>query len=95
MNHIPEAFRIAQIIMLKKLEKPAYEVISYRPTFFLPAASKLFKKRCFKDIQLRFKSQHSRSEQVQRIVTQVERVFEEKKNCATVFLDVLQVFDRV
>lgn len=42
LQHIPSCFKIAQIIMIKKPDKPAEQVTSYRPISLLPAMSKLF-----------------------------------------------------
>ena len=106
LEHVPSVFKIAQIIMLKKPDKPAHEVTSYRPISLLLAISKLFEKLLLKrlqplveakipNFQFGFRSRHSTIEQVQRVTMQIERAFEEKKYCAAVFLDVSQAFDRV
>lgn len=92
--------------MLKRPDKPAHKVTSYRPISLLPAFSKLLEKLLLKrlkplveakipDFQFGFRNQHSTIEQVQRVITLIESAFEEKKYCAAVFLDVSQAFDRV
>lgn len=104
LKHVPECFKIAQIIMLKKPDKPAEQVESYRPISLLPAISKLFEKLFLKrlkpfinipDFQFGFRNHHSTIDQVHRVITVVEKAFEEKEYCPAVFLDVSQAFDRV
>lgn len=101
---IPECFKMAQIIMIKKPDKPAEQVASYRPISLLPMISKLFEKLLLKrikpfiiipDFQFGFRSYHSTIDQVHRVTTVIERALEEKKYCSAVFLDVSQAFDRV
>lgn len=106
LKHVPKAFRVAQIIMLLKPGKPSSEVTSYRPISLLPSISKLFEKLLLQrlkpliedklpDFQFGFRNKHSTIKQVQRVVKLIESSLEEKKFCSTVFLDVLQAFDRV
>lgn len=104
LKYVPNCFKIAQIIMIKKPDKPAEEVTSYRPISLLPTISKLFEKLLLKrlkplisipDFQFGFRKNHSTIDQVHRVTTVIEKAFEEKKFCPAVFLDVSQAFDRV
>lgn len=104
LHYVPKCFKTAQIIMLKKPDKPAEQLTSYRPISLLPAVSKLFEKLLSKrlkpliripDFQFGFRHHHSTIDQVHRVVTYIERALEEKKYCPAVFLDVSQAFDRV
>lgn len=90
--------------MIRKPDKPANEVTSYRPISLLPALSKLFEKLLLKrlkpliklpDFQFGFRTKHSTVDQCHRVVSTIERALEEKKYCPSVFLDVSQAFDKV
>ena len=104
LKYIPRCFKIAQIIMIKKPDKPAEQVTSYRPISLLPSISKLFEKLFLRrlkplinipDFQFGFRGNHSTIDQVHRVTTVIEKAFEEKKYCPAVFLDVSQAFDKV
>ncbi|CAG7733752.1 unnamed protein product, partial [Allacma fusca] len=104
LEYVPQSFKIAKIIMLKKPDKAEEKVESYRPISILPAISKLFEKLLLKrlkplaripDHQFGFCNQHSTIEQVHRVAAIIEKAFEEKKYCSAAFLDVAQAFDRV
>jgi hypothetical protein len=47
------------------------------------------------DTQFGFRSKHSTTQQIHRIIDKISSSFEEKKYCPGVFLDVSQAFDRV
>src|SRR6266576_2351250 len=105
LKHIPLAFKVAQIIILQKPGKSPNEVSSYRPISLLPSISKLFEKLLLKrlkplledkipDFQFSFHNKHATIEQVQQVITEIERALE-KKFCSTVFLNVSQAFDHV
>lgn len=104
LKYIPNCFKIAQIIMLKKPDKPPEQVTSYRPISLLPTISKLFEKLLLKrlkplinipDFQFGFRNKHSTIDQIHRVTNMIEKAFEEKKYCPAIFLDVSQAFDRV
>lgn len=104
LEHVPDCFKTAQIIMIKKPNKTEEDVSSYRPISLLPVLSKLFEKLFLKrlkplidlpDHQFGFRNQHSTIDQIHRVTSVIEKVFEEKKYCITVFLDVAQAFDKV
>ncbi len=104
LKYVSLIFKMAEVIMIKKPDKPANEVTSYRPISLLPAISKLFKKLLAKrlkllvrlpDYQFRFRNKHSTLYQCHRVVSVIERTLEEKKYCSAVFLDVAQTFDKV
>lgn len=104
LEHVSNCYKIAQIIMIKKSNKPEEEATSYKPISVLSAISKLFKKLLLKRIkplinlpnhQFGFRNQHSTIDQVHRVTSTIERTLEERKHCSAVFLDVAQAFDRV
>lgn len=106
LNHFPGHWKIAQVIMLPKPNKPPNEVTSYRPISLLPLIGKLFEKILLNrmrpyldDIipnhQFGFRENHGTIEQVHRIVDVISRSLEEKKYCSAVFLDISQAFDKV
>lgn len=104
LTYVPECFKAAQIVMIKKPDKPGELMTSYRPISLLPTISKLFEKLFLKrlkpmiiipDFQFGFRSKHSTIDQVHRVTAKIEQAFEEKKYCPAVFLDVSQAFDRV
>jgi hypothetical protein len=45
--------------------------------------------------QFGFREKHSTTEQVHRLMDVIENTLEEKKVCATIFLDVKQAFDKI
>lgn len=92
--------------MIKKPDKPAEEVTSYRPISLLPVISKLFEKLLLKRIlplvegdlplhQFGFRQKHSTIDQVHRVAAIINKALEEKQYCSAIFLDVAQAFDRV
>ena len=108
LQHVPQSWKVAEVIMIPKPGKPPHEVSSYRPISLLPIMSKLLEKLLLKRLkpiieerqlipnhQFGFRDQHSTIEQVHRIVNIIEKTIEEKKVCSTIFLDVAQAFDRV
>jgi hypothetical protein len=108
MEYFPAQWKVAQIVVLPKPGKPANQVTSYRPISLLPIVSKVFEKLFLKRLeplinsnnlipnhQFGFRRQHSTIEQVHRIVNVITQVFESKKFCSSVFLDVSQAFDKV
>lgn len=99
---------MAEVIMSAKPDKPSQEVSSYKPISLLPVISKLFEKLLLKRLkpiieekklipthQFGFRNRHSTIDQVHRITSLIEISLEERKVCATIFLDVAQAFDKV
>lgn len=108
LKYIPRQWKIAEVIMIPKVGKPPAQVSSYRPISLLPVISKLFEKLYMKrlksiieqkklipDHQFGFREKHSTIEQVHRLTNIIETTLEERKVCATIFLDVAQAFDKV
>ena len=108
LKYVPTQWRAAEVIMVPKPGKPVNEVSSYRPISLLSIMSKLFEKLVLKGLtsildarhtipqhQFGFCRQHSTLDQVHRITAIIEHALEEKQVCATMFLDVAQVFDKV
>lgn len=108
LKHVPEPWKVAEVIMIAKPGKPPHEASSYRPISLLPVLSKLFEKLLLKRLkpiiedkqlipnhQFGFREKHSTIDQVHRITHIIEKTLESKEVCATVFLDVAQAFDKV
>lgn len=108
LRYVPIQWKIAEVIMIPKPGKTLEEKSSYRPISLLPTIGKLFERlllnrlkpiiearHIFPNHQFGFRSRHSTIDQVHRITDVIERSLEEKKICATVFLDVAQAFDKV
>lgn len=104
LKYIPKCFKIAQVIMLLKPDKPSEKVTSYRPISLLPTISKIFEKLLIErlkplvkipDFQFGFRNNHSTIEQIHRLTTKIEKTFERKEYCEAAFLDVSQAFDKV
>lgn len=104
LKYVPKCFKIAQVIMLLKPDKPSEKVTSYRPISLLPAISKIFEKLLIKrlkplikipDFQFGFRNNHSTIEQIHRLTNLIENTFENQEYCEAAFLDVSQAFDKV
>jgi hypothetical protein len=108
LKYVPRQWKIAEVIMIPKPNKPPNDKKSYRPISILPTMSKLFEKLLLKRMkpiieerelipphQFGFREKHSTIEQVHRITNIIEGALESKKVCSTIFLDVAQAFDKV
>ena len=108
LRYVPSTWKVAEIIMIPKPGKPPNDVKSYRPISLLPIISKLFEIFIQKRIQIYidrfnvipnpqfgFRKSHATIDQIHRITDVIEKVFERKEVCSTVFLDVAQAFDKV
>lgn len=108
LKHVPNIWKVSEVIMLPKPGKPPNDVKSYRPISLLPVISKLFEKLFLKRLkpiierkglipnhQFGFRQNHSTIDQIHRITDIIEKALENKEICSTIFLDVAQAFDRV
>ena len=108
LKYVPHLWKIAEVILILKHGKEPTEVTSYRPISLLPILSKIFEKLLLKRLieiikyrklisahQFGFGNKHCAIDQVHRITDIIEKALEEKKVCATVFLDVAQAFNKV
>lgn len=108
LKYFPFQWKLSQIIMILKPNKPAENVDSYRPISLLPVLSKVFEKLLMSRLmpiieergiipnhQFGFRHFHSTIEQTHRIVNIINQCYEEKKYCSAVFLDISQAFDKV
>lgn len=104
--YIPDCFKTAQILIIKKWKKPKSEVKSYRSISLLPIVSKLLEKLLLKRIlptiaekipahQFGIRRKHFTIDQAHRIKSIIKRALEENKFCTAVFLDVKQAFNKV
>jgi hypothetical protein len=90
-GYFPVQWKVVQIIMIPKPEKPLEEASSYRPISLLPIMSKIFEKALLKRLRLileenrilpnhqfRFRQKHSTIEQVHRITDIIRETLEKK-----------------
>jgi hypothetical protein len=88
---VPDAWKIAEIIMIPKPGKNLSEVESYRPISLLPIMSKLFAKLILKRLkpiingkhlvpthQFGFRNNHSTIDQIHGITDVIEKTLESK-----------------
>jgi hypothetical protein len=89
---VPDAWKMAEVIMIPKQGKPPNEVASYRPISLLQIISKLFEKLLLKRLkpliesknlkpchQFGFRNNHATTDQIHRITNIIERAYEENK----------------
>lgn len=85
LKKVAESFKIVQIIMLRKPDKPLHDVSSYKPIILTASDIKTIRKITPKetkvtiwtkipDSQFKFRSQYAIVEQVQKLVTLIENV---------------------
>ena len=99
--------KTARIIPIYKKDEPNL-FGNYRPISILPAFSKFFEKVMYDrmidfinrhnilfDNQYGFRSQHSTSLALIRLIDQISSSIDSKKFCAGIFLDLLKAFDMV
>ncbi|KAL0269181.1 UNVERIFIED_CONTAM: hypothetical protein PYX00_006993 [Menopon gallinae] len=107
-QHYPSKWKIAEIIPIIKPNKDETKPDSYRPISLLPSISKVTEKvilnrlekldkklRLTPDEQFGFRQNHSTTQQVGRIVTDVTRHFNRGHVTAMLLLDIQKAFDRV
>jgi hypothetical protein len=94
--------------MIPKPGKNKMDVKSYRPISLIPILSKVLEKLILKRLkpiiedqnlipfhQFGFRNRHATTEQVHRVVNNINKALEAKSFCSTVFLDISQAFDKV
>jgi hypothetical protein len=99
------SYALFKIILMLKPGKNPNHLTSYRPISLLSTISKLLEKLIYHRInplidviplhQLGFRHSHSTIQQCCRIVHIINKSFEEKKYCPSVFLGISQAFDKV
>lgn len=108
LKHVPDSWKVAEMIMIAKPGKELTSLKSYRPISLLPIMSKLFEKLILKRIlpiieeknllpthQFGFRKKHSTIEQVHRLIYIIEEAIQKEEVCSALFLDVAQAFDKV
>ena len=108
LGHFPLQWKYALVIMIAKPGKPPQQTNAYRPISLLPLLSKIFERLLITRIndalskdellplhQFGFREGHSTIQQCHRIVNRIRESLEQKKVCASVFLDIEQAFDKV
>jgi hypothetical protein len=91
-------WKVAQIILILKSEKPPNKLISCQPISLLPIVSKVFEKlllkrllqmvennRLIRNHQFGFRQRHSTIEQTHRIVQRINEALEYKQYCSAAF----------
>lgn len=108
LSYFPLLWKFSTIIMIHKPNKPADSTSSYRPISLLPFLAKILEKLILKrilsiisdkkvlpDYQFGFRSSHSTTHQLHRVVDAISFSLEKKLFCTAAFLDISQAFDRV
>ena len=106
--YFPLAWRSARVIPIHKPGKPTNDPSSYRPISLLSVLGKVFERLLLKRIQAHisstellpqeqfgFRTGHSTSLQLLRVVNQIKQNFNYKKSTGFLSLDVEKAFDRV
>uniref|UniRef100_A0A1Y1NA23 Reverse transcriptase domain-containing protein n=1 Tax=Photinus pyralis TaxID=7054 RepID=A0A1Y1NA23_PHOPY len=108
LNHFPDSWKCADVILILKAGKPANIPQSYRPISLLPCLGKLLEKiilarlqaeidrlHLLPDQQFGFRSAHSTPQQAMRIIEHITEGFTLKQHTAALFLDISKAFDTV
>ena len=104
LGYFPRAWKEGLVIMLPKARKNLRNPDSYRPITLLSAVAKLFEKLLLpllqahlqpRNEQFGFRSGHSTTLQVARVVHYATTAFYRKESATAAFLDVSRAFDRV
>lgn len=99
----PKIWRRAQVTMLLKPGKPPNSPNSYRPISLLPCPAKILERiikshinfKKIPDHQFGFRPHHSTTQQLQRIITNIAKIANEKETGILVSLDVEAAFDKI
>lgn len=103
-NHFPDHWKTGKVIVLPKPGKDRRLPASYRPITLLPTIAKLFERLLLSRIcpsivprpeQFGFRSQHSTTLQLARVLHLLAEALNRSHSTAAVFLDVEKAFDRV
>lgn len=108
MQHYPDSWKKAKIIVFNKPGKDKTQPQNYRPISLLNSLSKILEKVILKRLvtqtkklhiprheQFGFRNQHSTTQQLLRLVENVTKGFNGGATTGTVFLDIEKAFDRV
>ena len=104
LGYFPRAWKEGLVVMLLKAGKSPRRPESYRPITLLSAVAKLFEKLLLallqpyippRTEQYGFRSGHSTTLQVARVIHHAAHTLNRKENVAAAFLDVSHAFDRV
>lgn len=107
-QHFPAVWKEAKILVFPKPGKDKHRPESYRPISLLNTMSKVFEKIVLKRInehihahnilrpeQFGFRTKHSTTLQLLRVVEYATRGFNDNQSTGSVFLDIEKAFDRV
>ena len=104
LGHFPQAWKEGLVIMLPKAGKSIRRADGYRPITLLSSVAKLFEKLLLplllphiqpRQEQFGFRSGHSTTLQVARVLHFAAAAANKKESAAAAFLDVASAFDRV
>ena len=104
LGYFPQAWKEGLVVMLPKARKSPRNPDSYRPITLLSAVSKLFERLIIpllllhispREEQHGFRSGHSTTLQVARVVNHTANILNWKESAVAAFLDVSRAFDRV
>lgn len=106
LTYFPKKWKYAIVVMIPKPDKQKSDPHSYRPISLLPLFSKIFERLLLPHLlnsldsvipntQFGFRSAHSCSQQLHRVVDTLLDTYEEKSVCLGLFLDTEKAFDKV
>jgi hypothetical protein len=108
LSYFQLIWKLSTVLLIPKPNKPKTLATSCRPISLLPTLAKLFKKILLKRIrptmqthkiipnsQFGFRTKHSTVHQIHMLIEKISSSFKMKQFCPGVFLNAVQVFDRV
>ncbi|EFA13663.2 putative RNA-directed DNA polymerase from transposon X-element-like Protein [Tribolium castaneum] len=108
LNHYPQSFKIAKVVPIFKPGKNAQLPCSYRPISLLSCISKIFEKvihfrlskilqknKTINNCQFGFRPKHNTTQQLARIVNDIQINYNKDKVTTMALLDIKKAFDRV
>jgi hypothetical protein len=108
LGYFPDQWKVAQIILILKPDKPPHVPTSYRPISHLSIPSKVYQVLLFHtlthiagndqmlpDQQFYFRHRHPTIQQTSRIAKKINEAIERKEICSAAFLDISRSFDKV
>ncbi|KAL4097978.1 hypothetical protein QTP88_022656 [Uroleucon formosanum] len=108
LSYFPLVWKLSTIIMFPKPNKPPDQITSFRPISLLPLFAKILERLILKrispiitekhllpDTKFGFRTLHSTTHQLHRLVDTISYSLEKKLYCTCAFLDISQAFDRV
>lgn len=104
----PQKWKLARIILFAKGDRYPYCLSPYRPISLLSTISELFEKLLLKQVkhslnnketiskhQFGFRAQHAIIQEIHRVLNVIDNSLQPKLYWSALFLDVIQVFNKV